>query len=242
MRVYIGFDDTDTVGAERGTGKVARWFEDKLPAGCRLWGVVRQQLLRHDSIAYTSHNSAACIVVHMADTCLLDKIITRAAEHLESNSLQGSDPGLCVAGEGNGKLAELIDFGHMCTRQVVTQRNALQATAKVHLTGHGGTNDGIIGAAAAVGLTASGWCGRLIEFGRLRDLPNIVRVADLQSLGMFVVSLDRDAKVVAPEDFVVTKGWLRPRLWGNRAVVGVIPNGNGTWESLGERRKKARGE
>ena len=240
MRVYIGFDDTDTVGAERGTGKVARWFEDKLPEGCRLWGVVRQQLLRHGSIAYTSHNSAACIVVDMADTCLLDEVITRAAEHLESNSLQGSDPGLCVAGEGNGRLAELIDFGHMCTRQVVTQRNAVQATVKVHLTGHGGTNDGIIGAAAAVGLTASGWCGRLIEFGRLRDIPNIVRVADLQNLDIFVVSLDRDAKVPAPEDFVVTKGWLRPRLWGNRAVVGVVPKGNGAWESLGERRKKAR--
>ena len=240
MRVYIGFDDTDTVGAERGTGKVARWFEDKLPEGCRLWGVIRQQLLRHDSIAYTSHNSAACIVVHMADTCLLDEVIARAAEHLESNSLQGSDPGLCVAGEGNGRLAELIDFGHMCTRQVVTQRNAVQATVKVHLTGHGGTNDGIIGAAAAVGLTASGWCGRLIEFGRLRDIPNIVRVADLQNLDIFVVSLDRDAKVPAPEDFVVTKGWLRPRLWGNRAVVGVVPKGNGAWESLGERRKKAR--
>ena len=239
MRVYIGFDDTDTVGAERGTGKVARWFEDKLPEGCHLWGVVRQQLLRHDSIPYTSHNSAACIVVDMADPCLLDEVIVRAAKHLESNSLQGSDPGLCVAGEFNRKLSELTDFGHMCTRQVVTQREALEAAAKVHLTGHGGTNDGIIGAAAAVGLTASGWCGRLIEFGRLRDFPDIVMVSDLENSDIFVVSLDRDAKVVAPEDLVVTKGWLRPRLWGNRAVVGVVPNGNGTWESLGERRRKA---
>ena len=92
MRVYIGFDDTDTVGANRGTGKVARWFEDRLPEGCRLWGVVRQQLLRHESIPYTSHNSAACIVVDMADPCLLDMVIPRAAEHLESNSLQGQLP------------------------------------------------------------------------------------------------------------------------------------------------------
>ena len=242
MRVYIGFDDTDTVGADRGTGKVARWFEDRLPEGCRLWGVVRQQLLRHESIPYTSHNSAACIVVDMADPCLLDMVIPRAAEHLESNSLQGSDPGLCVAGDCDGKLAELTVFGRMCTRRVVTQREALEATAKVHLTGHGGTNDGIIGAAAAVGLTASGWCGRLIEFGRLRDFPDIVQVSDLESSDISVVSLDRDARVPAPEDFVLTKGWLRPRLWGNRAVVGVVPNGNGTWESLGQRRRKARRE
>ncbi len=27
MRVYIGFDDTDHIDADRGTGKLARWFE-----------------------------------------------------------------------------------------------------------------------------------------------------------------------------------------------------------------------
>ena len=32
MLVYIGFDDTDIPGADRGTGKVARWFENELPA------------------------------------------------------------------------------------------------------------------------------------------------------------------------------------------------------------------
>jgi hypothetical protein len=83
MRIYIGFDDTDTVGSDRGTGKVARWFEHILPEGCRLWGVVRQQLLRHESIPFTSHNSAACIVVDMADPCLLDALIGKGAEHLQ---------------------------------------------------------------------------------------------------------------------------------------------------------------
>ena len=34
MRVYVGFDDTDTVDADRGTGKLARWFEQELPEGC----------------------------------------------------------------------------------------------------------------------------------------------------------------------------------------------------------------
>lgn len=36
MRVYVGFDDTDTIDADRGTGKLARRFEDRLPEGCRL--------------------------------------------------------------------------------------------------------------------------------------------------------------------------------------------------------------
>ena len=49
----------------------------------------------------------------------------------------------------------LIAFGQRCTEKIVTQREALEAAKEIHLSGHGGTNDGIIGAAAAVGLTAS---------------------------------------------------------------------------------------
>jgi len=67
-----------------------------------------------------------------------------------------------------------------------------------------------------------------------------VRVGDLEQAGILVVSMDRDARVPAPDEMVVTKGWLRPRLWGGRAVVGVIPNGNGLWESLGGRRRDRR--
>ena len=67
MRIYIGFDDTDTADSDRGTGKLARWFEMELPKECRLWGVVRQQLLLDDSISYTTHNSSACAIVETPD-------------------------------------------------------------------------------------------------------------------------------------------------------------------------------
>ena len=63
MRVYIGFDDTDILGSDIGTGKLARRFEKLLPADCRVWGVVRQQLLVDPAIPYTSHNSSACVVI-----------------------------------------------------------------------------------------------------------------------------------------------------------------------------------
>ena len=63
MRIYIGFDDTDVVGADRGTGKLARWFENKLPDGCHLWGVVRQQFPQDERIPFTANNSSACVVV-----------------------------------------------------------------------------------------------------------------------------------------------------------------------------------
>jgi tRNA(Ile2) C34 agmatinyltransferase TiaS len=238
MRIYIGVDDTDDVDADRGTGKVARWFEKELPEGCRLQGVLRQQLLIHESIPYTSHNSSACMVIRAADRSFLEPLITKAIAHVKHHALDGSDPGICVACEGDGSLPRLTAFGHACTRNIVTQKEALEAATHAHLSGHGGTNQGIIGAAAAVGLTASGWSGRFIEYGRLRHFPEWARVSDLHHSNMVVVSVDRDAKIPAPEDLVHTKGWLRPRLWGNRAVVLVTPTGNGIWESLGEKRNK----
>ncbi|PKN23930.1 MAG: hypothetical protein CVU64_23285 [Deltaproteobacteria bacterium HGW-Deltaproteobacteria-21] len=239
IQAYIGFDDTDYLGSDRGTGKLARWFEGELPEGCNLWGVVRQQLLVHEDIPYTSHNSSACVVVEIPDPGFIEELVSSAARHLERHALEGSDPGLCVTYEGDSALPRLIAFSRRCTSQVVSQGDALEATRHMHLSGHGGTNDGIIGAAAAVGLTAHGWSGRFIEFGKLRDLPERVRVSELERHHILAVSLDRDGQVPAPEDLVWTKGWLRPRLWGNRPILPVTPMENGVWESLGGKRKKA---
>jgi hypothetical protein len=238
IRAYVGFDDTDNPDSDRGTGKLARWFERVLPDGCKVWGVVRQQLLVHEDIPFTSHNSSACVVVDLPDRCLLDDLTLKAAAHLEEYSLENSDPGLCVACEGDSALPLLIDFGQKCTNRVMTQRDALEAAQRIHLSGHGGTCDGIIGSAAAVGLTAYGWSGRFIEYGILRNVPDPVSVSDLESHGIMVVSLDRDGQCPAPEDIVNTKGWLRPRLWGKRAVLPVSPVTPGVWDALGEKRRK----
>ena len=239
MRVYIGFDDTDTRDSDFGTGKVARSFEKMLPEGCRLWGVVRQQLLFDERIPYTSHNSSACAVVDIPDPAMKDVLLSMAVEHIERESAEGSDPGLCVACEGDAGLTGLASFGHLCATLIVSQKEALQAASGIHVSGHGGSNDGIIGAVAAVGLTASGWCGRFIEFSGLRNFPDNVKVSELERHGITVVSLDRDAMIPSPEDVVDTRGWLRPRLWGNRAILPVLPQGKNVWEGMGEKRNKS---
>jgi hypothetical protein len=238
MRIYIGFDDTDTVDSDRGTGKLARWFENELPNSCHLRGVVRQQLLLDDSIPYTTHNSSACAIVETSNHCSIDDLISRAVQHVERHFIPGSDPGLCIVPEDHPGLSKLVHFGRICTTRVVTQKEALQAALDSHLSGHGGTNDGIIGAAAAVGLTVYGWSGRFIEYERLRDFPEKVFVSGLERLGITVVSIDRDAQVPTPEDMVDTKGWLRPRLWGGKPVLPVNPRGNNLWETVEERRRK----
>lgn len=236
MRLYIGFDDTDILGSEMGTGKLARRLELLIPKTCRVWGVVRQQLLVDPAIPYTSHNSSACAVIDYTDPALEDALLQCAIDHIERASVLGSDPGLCFARADDPALPALRDFGMKCTDQIVTQKEAVKAAGSAHLSGHGGTNDGIIGAAAAVGLTASGWSGRFIEYSGLRDVPDPVSVAALIQKGIRVVSLDRDACQPSSEDEVHTKGWLRPRLWGHEAVLPVKPEGPRRWESLGEKR------
>ena len=235
MLIYIGFDDTDILDSDRGTGKLARWFEKELPPSCRLWGVVRQQLLLDSAIPYTNHNSSACAIVEASNGCSIDDLISKAVNHIKHHFIPGSDPGLCVVSEDNRALPGLILFGRTCTTKVVTQNDAFKAASDVHLSGHGGTNDGIIGAAAAVGLTAYGWCGRFIEFGRLRDFAAEVSVADLAKAGIVVVSVDRDAQAPASGDIVNTGGWLRPRLWGGVAILPVTLKERGLWESLGRK-------
>jgi tRNA(Ile2) C34 agmatinyltransferase TiaS len=241
MRYYVGFDDTDTLDADRGTGKLARWFEECLPGHLHFGGVVRQQLPVLAPIPYTSHNSAACVIIEgPADTqAVCASLAEAAAAHIAAHFLAGSDPGLCVASREAALQAPFLDFALTCTRRVVSQADAREAAHHLHLSGHGGTCDGIIGAAAAVGLTAAGWYGRFIEWKGLRTLPQEMRVAELEALGIRTVSLDRDACIPAPGDEVNTRGWVRPRLLGGEPVLWVQPTDNGRWDNV-DRRKRHR--
>ena len=239
MRLFIGFDDTDILGSEFGTGKLVRRLEDKLPAGARMWGVIRHQLLRDARIPSTSHNSAACAVIEVSSGDLMEQVTSISVSHIESASLPGSDPGLCIGVEGRVR-PEVVEFGLACTRIVETQQHArtIAATSSMHLTGHGGTNDGIIGALAAVGLTAHGWSGRLIERGRLRNLPDPVTVADLIAEEISPIDIGRDAISLTPETVIYTHGWPRPRWCNGHAVLPVRVDEAGRWTSLWQKRNK----
>lgn len=235
MRVYVGFDDTDVVGAERGTGRFARMFEEKLPENVTLYGVIRQQLPVFEGIPYTSKNSAACLVLDSVEPDQLDEIIERGTAHIHELFIDGSDPGLCVVAPGDGECGDLMEFGRTACTRIVSQQEALEVAKPFHLSGHGGTNDGIIGATAGVGLTMSGWSGRFIEFNGLRDFDTVVTVAELESHGIKVLSVDRNAMVPGWEHQVHTADWLRPRLWGFGPTLPVTSCGNGRWEVVGKK-------
>lgn len=241
MKIYVAFDDTDSLDCGRGTGKLARWFEEKLPAECKMPGVVRHQLLVQDDIPYTSHNSSLCCIVDAPDESYVDKLIPLAVEHIKEHFVEGSDPGLCVAVENNPNLSILAEFARVCLARKVFQDEAFAAAKGIHLSGHGGTNDGIIGAAAAVGLTHLGESGRFIEFGdkkRLRDYDKVTTIGEVRKNNILVFSVDRHSPLPVDKDPLDTQDWLRPRLMAGNAVIPVVKREDDVWEIVGYRKKE----
>lgn len=235
MKIYVAFDDTDTIDCGRGTGKLARWFEQKLPDGCTQYGIMRQQLLVAPDIPYTSHNSSLINIIEAPDESYIPELITIAAAHIMEHFVVGSDPGLCVVSENNPAIKNLIPFGITCMERKVSQQEAMTAAEGIHLSGHGGTNDGIIGAAAGVGLTYNGMSGRFNEYSfeysplKLRDYPAETTAGFLRDHGISVMSVDKNCAYVPDADIVQNFGWLRPNLSFGKPAVFVMPDGKNRW-------------
>jgi len=163
MRILLCIDDTDNIES-RGTGELAELISNEIKE--RNWGrckgVTRHQLFVHPDVPYTSHNSSMCFEADINEAFIND-IINYASDFLENESAEGSDPGLCVI--SIDKLSEpelLIEFGRKAKKEVLTIPQAYNMAEKlgVHLSEHGGTGQGVIGALAGVGLRLSGNDGR----------------------------------------------------------------------------------
>lgn len=158
-RIYISFDDTDTLNTP-GTGHLLTRFLDSLPYASSY--ITRHQLFVSPDVPYTSHNSAMCSVVtgDLAPQALIDA----ASAFLEETFAPGADPGLCVAAaDGITDLQRLVSWGYRAKKEVLTKADAyaLAKTCGVHLSEHGGTGQGVVGALAAVGLRLGGQDGRI---------------------------------------------------------------------------------
>ncbi len=241
MIIYVAFDDTDTIDCGRGTGKLARWYADVLPKNCRLYAIIRQQLLVADDIPYTSHNSSLVCLIEAPGEAVIPALIDCAAAHIQNHFVEGSDPGLCVVAENNPALAALQDFGMLCMIRKVSQAEAYTAARGAHLSGHGGTNDGIIGAAAGVGLTAQGDSGRLnewLESGFIRGVPQETTAGFLRQHKVEPIAIDKNAAWIPDTDIIDNRGWMRPNWVRGRAVLAVLPEAPGRWITIPKKKEK----
>jgi tRNA(Ile2) C34 agmatinyltransferase TiaS len=220
--IYIGLDDTDNK-TSRGTGRLARAMAARLAERYRVRGVTRHQLLVDPRVPYTSHNSSAAI--HLLEDGNVD--LSALADEMQAIMLsdfqQGSDPGLCVA---RTVTPEMTEFGRRAKTDVVQQSEARDVARRCGciLRGLGGTQDGVIGALAGIGLAATGQDGRFILVGTARELDGVQTVQAVLGSGISQVR-SMDGRLLQA-GMIDTGGRLRPAFREGQPILFVTPQEN----------------
>jgi hypothetical protein len=136
----------------------------------------------------------------------------------------GSDPGLCITAKEVPQ--EVVEFGRACQRKLMrqAQARALAETRRILLRGLGGTEDGVIGALAAVGLMSTRDDGRVIYVGDSEldhfDVSGVQNLDRMRSLGVDEVRRLDDQQLIVTGTVDVGKR-LRPNYRGGKVVLFV---------------------
>ncbi|GAA1861660.1 hypothetical protein GCM10009836_47320 [Pseudonocardia ailaonensis] len=214
--LLIAIDDTDD-RVSRGTGWLAQRLIEELAAQGlgECGGATRHQLLRDPRIPYTSHNSSACLAWFRAPGVTAADVAAVAGPFLAERSAPGSDPGLAVAERRT--VPELVAFGRAAKTEVleIDAARELARAHGVHLSGHGGTEGGVLGALAAVGLHLSGSDGFFLWMPGLRDLPAALPLSALRK----ALPIDEVDGGPADGDVIDLGDWVRPIWRDGRAVL-----------------------
>ncbi|MEK6258197.1 MAG: ABC transporter substrate-binding protein [Planctomycetota bacterium] len=219
--IYVGIDDTDTLDSP-GTNQLARAIVRAASDDWRCVRIVRHQLFFDPRVPYTSKNGSASISLEPRGAGDLIRLTDLCERVMRDWFVVGSDPGLCVTDIVPDAVTE---FGRLCQRDVVTQAMARElATAhQLRLRGLGGTEGGVIGALAAVGLAITGDDGRVVQHGEWpEDLCGSIPVEAVLSRGIELEDSDRSIRI---RRGVVDVGkHLRPNRRAGETVLFVRQN------------------
>ncbi len=244
MRILISIDDTDNLES-RGTGELASLIADDLESNG--WGtssfVSRHQLLVHPDIPYTSHNSAMCFSAEI-DESALNSVIGHASDFLSRESAPDSDPGLCVAVlDRLSSPDRLIAFGRQAKQSVLSKEAAYETARRegVHLSEHGGSGQGVIGALAGAGLRLSGNDGRMKGGLKIPANNGIISVAAMiSSFAEVDVVRSVTGEAVGNDDLVRIDEKAKTVLLDGLSVLLVTPSPDGTvtWQTVHRKQLK----
>ena len=232
MKILIAIDDTDNLETP-GTGHLASALSDLLEERGLGKGspVTRHQLYVHPDIPYTSHNSSMCFEAEISGENF-DHITAFCQTFLLKESASGSDPGLCIVDlDALVKKDILIEYGRKAKNTILNKKIAydLASSLNIHLSEHGGTGDGIIGALAGTGLRLSGNDGRLKGHFTVGDTNDTLTVKELlERTGADLVKTE-DGHILKSDDIVRIGKKVKAVYLDHKAVVLVFPvedNGN----------------
>jgi hypothetical protein len=230
--IYIGIDDTDIVGSP-GTNQLARAILQQLGPLAANAIVCRHQLFLDPRVPYTSQNGSASIQLPHGHDVPRGHLIAAVREVMRVWFVDGSDPGLAVMTDSTAAMAAFADRART---EVVTQPEAREVAEQsgCHLEGLGGTNQGIIGAIAAVALVAGGNDGRVVHLSAW-PWPDAFsgeqRVSAIRERGVAEIRAMSGDPFTG--DRIDVGKHLRPNWRAGRVVLFVDPpeNGGSTWRA-----------
>jgi tRNA(Ile2) C34 agmatinyltransferase TiaS len=234
--IYVGLDDTDIVDSP-GTNQLARQLARELAGRFHTRLIVRHQLLEDPRVPCTNKNGCAALVLEPRHDASIEGLADQLCPRVVEWSPPGSDPGLCIAA---AVPAQVINWGRRCQRELVTQGEArrLAAAHGVYLKGLGGTEGGVIGALAAVGLAAGGDDARVIYLGAsdedFYDLAECQTVESLYRRGIDDIRCVLSGSRVISGVVDVGKR-LRPNICQGKIVLFVSPTAAGAvapWQAI----------
>ena len=236
MRFFVGIDDTDTKDT-RGTGfnarQIGKLIEDQKIGIVE--GIVRHQLFFDPRIPYTSANSSASLEVECDDFEALKQL---CLDYLNEIAPLGSDVGLCISEAG--LIPELVvEWGNRAKVEVLTQQEGRKTANDngIYLRGLCGTEDGIIGALAAIGLRKGGNDGRFIWLKgkqELREIPSgIYQIEQIRNELKLDQVISKNKELVNDLESIYIDEWIRPIHKNHQKILIVekaLKNTNYEWE------------
>jgi hypothetical protein len=197
-------------------------------------GISRHQLYVHPDIPYTSHNSSLCLDLDWlgGDVAYLSDIVYA---FLQEHSASGSDAAYAIARYDDVGEA-VMEFGRRAKDTVLTQTDArgLAEQQGMILRGVTGTQGGVIGSLAGVGLRRTGRDGRFVWVEGVRELTGVVTIeALLAGTGIHVVR-SPSGETPNPGARIAVDPWPRPVLIDHQAVLLIEKaeetHGNFDWQ------------
>jgi hypothetical protein len=220
--IYVGIDDTDVIGSP-GTNQLARAIVRRLGGAAKGAIVCRHQLFFDPRVPYTSQNGSASIQLPHGESMPRAQLADAVREEMLAFFVEGSDPGLAIATVATG---DMTAFARRAKSDVVTLADAriVAQRSDCHLEGLGGTNQGIIGALAAVACAAGGDDGRVVH---LEEWPWPDPFSGMQPVAAVRARGVAEIRTTAGEPFtgeVIDVGkHIRPNWRGGRIVMFVEP-------------------
>jgi hypothetical protein len=234
--IFIGIDDTDIIGTP-GTNQLARAILKRIGGAAAGAIICRHQLFFDPRVPYTSKNGSASIQLPHAGSVGLEWLTVTIRDVMHHWFVPGSDPGLCIA---TIVTEEMQAFGMRCKAQVVTQdeARAVAARARCHLEGLGGTEQGVIGALAGIGLVAGGEDGRVVHLASWpypdETFSGPRQVEELYARGIEQIRQIESGQPVIDGPIDIGKH-LRPNWRGGQIILLVNPSDPGAaapWHAL----------